>query len=415
MIGEDLRIQPEEFMHQIPPELTLKHSHSSKTGFATVLWKFLEWADNEYRKANLGMAWVSNEEFLIDKKRFCSVTNTPLNTLNCKLRSFQFVQSRRRQNSISFYKCDLFHRNSTPEDLKQIDQRKNPNEDSQNIMPQAMFLPLLVSVRLHTTKPSEISYFKSESVILWQEIIGRQSIWSIDRLEFINSAADRFCQSFRISPDINTPSSLPSHSQFQGTSGNFFVPTSDTNGNFPASNALNDANSSIDTDTLGGFNAQQTEFAQYIAANNLDIEMTARQMISYVLPTKQPVVTLLDFCMFYARFGSEEYVLEKIHQLLCCSKSYGDWFQPGEQVFDNSKSMSGSYSNTFANCFIIKRLQKLTYHIYNLINASTRSGFLIDETGKKFHTWHAVFEPLSVPAQQISYGLYDQNYSIIGY
>lgn len=380
-------IEAEKFMEQIPKDISIKYSRSSKVGFATTLWNLLKWAEeSDFRKMNLGARWISDEEFLIDKKRFCSVTNTPLNTLNCKLRTYQFVQSQRRQDSFTFYKCDLFHRSSLPEELQQIDLRKNLNEENQVFMPQAMFLPLLVNVRLHTTKPSEISYFKSDSIYLWHEIVGRESIWSVSRSEFINSAAERFCRSFNVFSDTSIQTTVST-----------------------VSTVFN-----MDLDSLNGFNAQQTEFVQYITANGLDINSTARQMIAYVIPADSKasdIITLRDFCMFFARFGPEDFILEKIHQLLCCSKSYNDWFQPGEQVFDSSKSMSGSYSNTFANCFIIKRAQKLTYHIYNLINASTRSVFLLDETGKKFHTWHAVCECLNVLVQQpISYGaVYDQN------
>lgn len=382
-------MEPEKFMEQIPKDISIKYSRNSKVGFAETLWNLLEWVEeSEFRKMNMGIRWISDDEFLIDKKRFCSVTNTPLNTLNCKLRTFQFVQSQKRHDSFSFYKCDLFRQDSSPEDLQRIDFRKNLNEENQLIMPQAMFLPLLVDVRLHTTKPTEISYFKSDSINLWHEIVGRESLWSINRTEFINSAAELFSRPFIGYFDGPLPAALPSS-----------IPS--TNQAF-----------TVEVDPLGGFNAQQTEFVQYISANGLDFASTARQMISYVIPAgNNDIVTLHDFCMFFARFGPDDFVLEKIHQLLCCSKSYNDWFQPGEQVFDASKPMSGSYSNTFANCFIIKRAQKLTYHIYNLINASTRSGFLIDETGKKFKTWHAVCECLNIPVQQpISYGGgYDQN------
>lgn len=371
-MSEQNLIDPKKFAEQIPEDCSIKHKHLSKEGFATALWKLLNWAEvSDFRKLNLGMRWCSDEEFLIDKKRFCSVTNTPINTLNCKLKAYQFVQSSPRHNSITFYKCDLFSRSSTPEDLQHIDNRKNPNNDVSS-MPRAMFLPLLVSVRYHSQKPSDTSYLKFDSINLWEDIIHRPSVWSCSRSYFIKSAAELFCQPFdeyrRLNVDINP-----------------------------------------DADPLSGFNAQQTDFLQYISANGLDIITTARQMINYVIPPSE-VITLRDFCMFYARFGPDDYLIEKIHQLLCCSKSYGDWFIPDEQIFTEEKSISGSYSNTFANCFIIKGEQKITYHIYNMYNTTTKSGFLIDETGKKFNTWHAVCQCFPMQQQPISYGgNYDSN------
>ena len=97
-------MEPEKFMEQIPKDISIKYSRNSKVGFAETLWNLLEWVEeSEFRKMNMGIRWISDDEFLIDKKRFCSVTNTPLNTLNCKLRTFQFVQSQKRHDSFSFF------------------------------------------------------------------------------------------------------------------------------------------------------------------------------------------------------------------------------------------------------------------------------------------------------------------------
>ncbi|OHT00163.1 hypothetical protein TRFO_33240 [Tritrichomonas foetus] len=357
-----IRMDPADFSTLIPKEIRFSRFKNDSDGFATTLWKMLQWAEQEEtRKLNLGIGWISGDEFFMDKKRFCLVTKTPINTLNFRLRNCGFIQSQRRLKDNTFWKCDLFQMNSTPLDLHTIDQRKQGNDENHNIIEQALFTPLIDSVLIYPPNPSKISLFKTDVTLLWHEIVGRQTVWAIDRKEFINATADRFCQSFNSIPGDQYP-----------------------------------------------FDTQQTKFAQYLEANNLDKVKTARQMISYVLTQENKnYVTLLDFFMFFARFGPEECVLEKIHQLLCCSQAFDDWFRPGKQTFDDSKPMSGSYSNTFANCFIIKWSKNITYHIYNIPNAPTgnQTGFLIDETDKKFQTWHAVFGSLIVPTQTMqTYG-----------
>ena len=346
---------PNDFYLQLPPEARFHRSRLDSSGFVTVLWNMLNWVGQDnLRSSNLGLRWISNDEFLMDKNKFVSVTQIPVNSLNFKLRTYKFTQSQKRQGPNTFWRCEHFCMNSTPEDLKKIDQKRQEKDENMNIMPQALYLPLLESVFLYTQKASDVSLFKCDVIFLWQDIIGQNSIWAVERVEFINAIANRFCK--------------------------YFIPT------------YRDASA---------FDAQQTEFAQYLRVNNLDLMATARQMIAYVLIHEKPnLISLLDFCMFFARFGPEDSVLEKIHQLLCCSKTFGEWFLPGVQKFDPAKLTSGSYSNTFANCFIIKHTKKITLHIYNLTTASTNNGFLTDESGKKYLTWHAVFENLNIPLQR---------------
>ena len=213
------------------------------------------------------------------------------------------------------------------------------------------------SIKIFTQQNGETSKFKSDAIFLWEDITQLHSVWALNINKFINIAAEKFSHSF---------TRLGSTDSFS-------------------------------------FDAQQTQFIQFLKTNNYDIVETSKKMISFVLHLKNPnIITIMDFAAFFAKFGPEDSLLEKIHQLLCCSKSYNDWFRPQEQHF-SPMFTSGSYSNTFSNCFIIKRTQGATYHIYNLPNVSTRSGFLIDETGKTFLNWHAAFESFGIPHQPMGY------------
>ena len=127
-------------------------------------------------------------------------------------------------------------------------------------------------------------------------------------------------------------------------------------------------------------------------------------MVAYVFEHKNPdIITLSDFFDFYSHFGPENDIIEKIHKLLRCSYDFGGWFIPKVQKFDYSKSISGSYSNTCSNCFVLKKQRKWTSHIYNLISASSLTGYLIDESDKRFLTWHAVLEHLNSQSENSQY------------
>lgn len=356
------RMSEEEFRRQVPPELieSLREKDKDKPehGFVVKLWNLLTWAGTDPNRChNLGLGWITDTEFFIEKARFCAVVGMPINTLNFKLRAYKFQQSKRRRSTCTYWVCEKFTRRATKEDLEAVEQRKNMTDNSPSVMLQALYLPVLEGVRIFTGSAPDVVRFKVDAILEWQEIINSW-VWALDRTEFIALAADRFCR-------------------------------------------LCDSGGGETFD----YDAQQTELAQYLKSNDLNLVTTARQMLNYVITTRQPnVVAIEDFCMFFARFGPSECILEKIHQLLCCSQAFGAWFQPGEQKFDQTKSVTGSYSNTFANCFIIKRSCGATYHVYNLPSSTTKTRFLVDETAKNFLTWHAVFESFSSPTQQsVSY------------
>lgn len=347
----------EEFRASIPAELhevsKSKDADKSEQVFPHRLWKILQWVGNDQvKRTNMGCGWMSENEFFIEKSRFCQILEIKLNTLNFKLRSCKFQQSRQRHGNCTYWVCEKFSQKSTIQDLESVDLRRNASDDTPSVVSEALYLPLLSNVRLYSSATDDVQRFKMEAILEWQEIVG--SIWATDVREFIVIAAKQFCASYR-----------------------------------------------NNSETFN-FNAEQTEIAQYLRSNGLDLLTTAIQMLNYVILTEKPnIITIVDFCLFYARFGPTDCILEKIHQLLCCSKTYEDWFQPSEQKFDRTKSVSGSYSNTFANCFVIKRAQGATYHVYNLPLQSTKTGFLVDETAKKFLTWHAVFESFIIPQQPV--------------
>lgn len=359
-------LPPEQFRAMVPNGILDTQRTKGKAppnqGFAYRLWHLLNWVDNDLTKAtNLGARWISPKEFILDKQRYGQIVGLQQNTLNFKLRTCKFTQSRPRHLSSTFWKCEGFTKDSTIQEIEAVDNRRDVNENSPQVTSQAVYLPLLEQVRIFTQQPGDMNHFKSEAIFLWDDIVQGNSIWAYPFSKFIEEATVKFCTSYT-----------------KSSTGDTFA-----------------------------FDAQQTQFSQYLKNYNLNLNETAKKMLTYVITHKnQYFISMPEFCTFFARFGPEDSVLEKIHQLLCCSKTFNDWFKPGEQLFDQHKAITGSYSNTFANCFIIKRSQGATYHVYNHPFYQTRTGFLLDETGKVFMTWHAVFESLSLAQQPVQFPNY---------
>lgn len=357
---EEVRSQFTEELNNLINESTWGKKRTEHP-FPYKLWKCLQWTGNDKMKMeNLGIGWVNDTEFWIEKQRFCNVIKMQLNTFNFKLRTCKFMQSRQRQNTKTYWKCDGFSQNSTIEDLTKIDMRRSLDDNLPQVTELAIYLPLLDSIGLFTSGAQNLTLkFKSDAILLWADIIRNNTVWAVSSQDFLNAATQKFCDSFTGNSDAFS------------------------------------------------YDTQQTEFGQYIKLNHMDLFQTARQMINYVLIHPNPnLITLIDFCKFLARFGPEQCILEKIHQLLICSHTFADWFQPQEQVFDQNKMISGCFSNTFANAFVIKRMQGITMHLYNLPNANIRIGFLVDETCKKYLTWHSAFDTFNVtqaPPTQIPY------------
>jgi hypothetical protein len=349
---------PEKFRDEIPAEFYNQldcRRVPREHGFAWSLWHLLTWAAEQspFRESNLGCGWVSPTEFWLDKQRFSQVVKLPLNTLNFKLRQGKFEVQPQRKGSISHWTHPKFTQRSTEADLEAIDRIRTTDDTYQAFMLKALYIPCLDEVRLFVPpSPHDVSRFKSESVHSWVDLVGVKSIWAVSFRDFVSRAAIRFCRLLE---------------QQQGPS----------------------------------------EFVSFIKEHALNMVETAQTMISYVMTHRVPhIVEIVDFHKFMARFGPDGCVLEKIHQLLCHSQAYGRWFQPDVQKFDASKPVTGSYSNTFANCFVIRRSPGGgTYHVYNLVNAGTQGPFLVDESGKKFLSWQAVLDAFTpAPQAPFTYG-----------
>ena len=349
---------PEVYAQRFPDALRFNRQYQNiSDGFATQLYNILEYAGNDNdRMLGIGCGWISNDEFFLIKKRFCIVAKINLNTLNYKLRQCRFSQSKKLCRSIAILKSDNFTKDSDKETLQKIDKRKLDDHIETISNNQVLLITTLDSV--HNYK-SETDRIKKTVVDLWQKILGRPGVFAADKKTFITNLVNNLCHNFKSQQNNNEEVSI---------------------------------------------NSTPLDFMLYIESSNLDFTQTVFKMVTYVFDHKNPdIITLSDFFDFYSHFGPENDIIEKIHKLLCCSYDFGGWFIPKVQKFDYSKSISGSYSNTCSNCFVLKKARKWTSHIYNMISASSLTGYLIDESDKRFLTWHAVLEHLNSQSDNSQY------------
>lgn len=336
------------FRRMIPNDLinirNIKGASQYNTGFAHKLWNLLNWveSDKNFRSVNLGAAWVNNEEFFIDKLRFCEIMQIPVNTLNQKLRNCKF-QKKSRSGRKTFWKCLSFGKNSTPEDLLVVDNRKSPYETNFNYTPQAFCIATINHIEVFFLDVQDVKKFKSIAVFLWEDIVSSSCILACSFNIFLKRITEKILAGLAERNDLYMSENTPDNN-----------------------------------------------FMSYLQANpQLNVFESIMKSISYVLVHENVnIVTLAEFCIFFARFGPEESIIFKIHQLLMSSSAYYNWFSPIEQKFDRNKEISGCFSNTFSNCFVLKNKNNVSYHIYNNPLNHDQSGYLFDERSKSFTNWN---------------------------
>jgi hypothetical protein len=96
------------------------------------------------------------------------------------------------------------------------------------------------------------------------------------------------------------------------------------------------------------------------------------------------VFRLFDLALLLARFGPVDKMADKVHQLLLSHRLHAQWFTPAVQVLDQGKPISGCYSGTFSNCFVLRRRSSATVHLYNAASSKGWERLLFNEAGRHF-------------------------------
>jgi hypothetical protein len=98
------------------------------------------------------------------------------------------------------------------------------------------------------------------------------------------------------------------------------------------------------------------------------------------------ICDILDFAVFFARFGPLRTVFVKLKDYLA---GLGDIvLSEGSEVL----SFAGQFSKTFHNCFRFRISPMGEFHCYNLPWIEGNDNFLIDEDGKSYRSWREMIQ-----------------------
>ena len=337
----------------LPPEIIKiikkKSSRDPFSRFSNKLHILLTYAGNDLQKQEeIGVGWVDNNKFRINKKKLIVSMDIKINTLNVNLKSLNFHQLHTDQNGWSVWEKSGFCVNSTVDDITDNSPESNNSENQTYTNGQEVDQPiqvyssqinqkfdsLLCNIHLGYTSLEQLQTFQKITISVWDELIAAHSEDPTLAQEFIGLLAERF----RLS-----------HQRFE--------------------------------------NAKSVLNAIFVCEDT----------------TNEPHVTIRDFARFLAKFGPEETSMRKIQSLIKASNSNGNWLCFGTD--NNNSDFFGCYDSTDANCINLYIGNKLT-KIWNLVDVACPGEYLIDSNGIKYSSWENYFVQNPIVSEKDSF-LYD--------
>ncbi|KAH0792548.1 39 kDa initiator binding protein [Histomonas meleagridis] len=154
--------------HELPLEiqtaLRRKSSRDPSSRFPSKLHLLLSYvAENPSLEDKIGVGWISDNEFRMNKKTLGSIMGIKLNTLNVNLKDLNFTQTQRDRNGWTHWKRDGFNKKDAGILIPPTKQANIFSENNQII------------IRFPTNEIQEISAsieFNNLAQKTWQDIVG---------------------------------------------------------------------------------------------------------------------------------------------------------------------------------------------------------------------------------------------------
>ncbi|KAH0791695.1 39 kDa initiator binding protein [Histomonas meleagridis] len=179
---------------KLPPNiqkiLRRKSSRDPSSQFTTKLHVLLTYVmNNPSTEEELGVGWITNEKFRMNKKILVEVMGIKINTLNVNLKDLKFIQLQRDKDGWTQWTKEGFTKKSPSLMPTVINENPNP-PSSQNLAYHfTIGLPFAVN-------DDFIRNFFVSSQSLWEEIVGYQCE-SFNATEFIHRAANMLKQNMQ--------------------------------------------------------------------------------------------------------------------------------------------------------------------------------------------------------------------------
>ena len=330
---------------RLPPEiqaaLKRKSSRDPNSRFPRKLHMLLTYlATDPQLESEIGLSWISDTEFKMNKKNVAKVMGIKLNTMNVNLRDLGFEQLQHDKGGWTQWKRANFTRTSIgTEPITETNSNNAGVNYMQNGLPQPMSIPPpkprmnkqkskaympdpCANLRLGQIGPMDEDTFRKNVDEIWQKL---SSDPQIQTDIFIRNAADYFKQ-----PEQ------------------------------PLDNAIEVIKAIVDPHG------------------------------------SKPVIDKADLFRFLAMFGPDKTAMLKIASLLLCSNNNGNWLtfeNPPEHQMQliPGTPFTGSFDLNEPNCLVL-RYPNAIKRIWNHPTIDAFGTYLFDERGNKFQAWDKVFE-----------------------
>jgi hypothetical protein len=144
----------------------------------------------------VGVGWITDTTFKINKKRLGLIMDIKQNTLNVNLKDLKFHQVQQSSDGWTIWERPGFTRHSTCDDLLEIPAGPATEKSTPFSIPDEMQLAKLTMLRGMTFGWTDVALaqtFKRFTISIWEELVQTSSAKYIaNAAEFLAAAAERF-------------------------------------------------------------------------------------------------------------------------------------------------------------------------------------------------------------------------------
>ena len=347
----------------LPPEiqqaLRRKSSRDPNSRFAKKLHILLSYSTEHPELENqIGVAWISDTEFKMNKKILGSIMGIKVNTLNVNLRDLHFIQQQHDRDGWTRWKKDNFTRSmyssGEPSDVNKA--LKHPQQNSMFLQmpitsqispPEHMFPNFIISqtfYQLGNCSKEEIAQFNQECLHIWKEEMGFD---------------------------------------FKPIQANFVIEK-----------------------CASFFKRQEQPYDN------------AKQVIKAIIAPSEPnELSYRDLCKLLAMFGPADTIMLKILSLLQVSNETGQWLdfnsnsQTGIQYNNQQPLVSGYFDYNQPNCLVINKTFSTDYtqteRVWNnpVKPHSDNIKYISDQSNNLYSSWNEYFQSHPIPTAPLPWSI----------
>lgn len=181
---------------EIQTVLKRKSSRDPASRFTSKLYMLLNYvAANPHMEPEIGVAWMDDNEFRMNKRVLINIMGIKLNTLNVNLRDLHFKQLQHNKDGLTRWYKPGFARNGIQIDDTTSSFQNPPKQKKKPPAPPASFISNQIPFALGGCNQSIISQFFNTTRMIWSELNPTHPMCDrTNSTDFLKNAASRFKQ-----------------------------------------------------------------------------------------------------------------------------------------------------------------------------------------------------------------------------